>query len=316
MSSPYLNVTTSTGRELPIDPTLLTMNALLREAIENPGVLGEAYSRFHEYSLGNRLGVIIQCRLRGLEVGPFASYAAWQRLDRQVKRGEKPLLILHPMYRSEEDENGRKNEVLVGFAWKPSAFVLAQTDGEELELAELVPFDLDATLKAVNIKPVPFTHEDGNALGFATVRREISVSPLSPRPERTLFHEIGHVLLGHVEKGDVVDLEARSYSTNEVEAEAFSYLVCGMLGMAQDPTQLAESSGYIRYWMEHGAAGDWSDRNARRVMRAVDRFLQLTKKSATTSGPAKEPAPTPAPVVTEPEPTPKKRVRKAAKKNA
>ena len=283
MSSPYLNVTTSTGRVMPIDPTLLTMDALLREAIDNPGVLSQAYERFHNYSLGNRLGVIIQCRIRGIETGPFASYAAWQKLDRQVRKGEKALMILHPMYREEEDENGVKRQVLVGFTWKPSVFVLTQTDGEDLELSERVPFDLDATLQALNIKAVPFTHDDGNALGFATVKREISVSPLSPRPERTLFHEIGHVVLGHVEKADVVDLERFAYSTNEVEAECFSYIVCGMLGMAQEPAQLAESSGYIHYWLDHGANGEWSDKNARRVLSAVDRFLQLTKKTASTN---------------------------------
>ncbi len=283
MSSPYLNVTTSTGRVLPIDPTLLTMNALLREAIDNPGVLSTAYQRFHEYSLGNRLGVIVQCRIRGIEPGPFASYNAWQKLDRQVRQGERAMLILHPMYRDEEDETGVKRHVLVGFTWKPSAFVLAQTDGEELELAKAMPFDLDATLKELKITPVPFTNTDGNALGFATPKREVSVSPLSPRPERTLFHEIGHVVLGHVEKGDIVDLERFSYSTHEVEAECFSYLVCGMLGMAQDADQLAESSGYIHYWLDHGANGEWSDRNARRVMSAVDRFLQLTKKTTSTN---------------------------------
>ena len=281
----FPQVATSAGKTMPFDPSFLTMNRLLEEALTNPGVLSAAYSRFHEYSLGNRLAVIVQCLVRKIEVGPFASYAAWQKLDRQVKQGEKALMILHPMYRAQEDENGKTENILIGFTWKPTAFVLSQTDGEELELAAKVPFDLEKTLKELNIKTVPFKHEDGNSLGFATKNREISVSPLSPRPERTLMHEIGHIMLGHCEKGTQVDIEKFAYSTNEVEAEAFSYIVCGMLDMALDEDQVSESRGYIRWWMENGGKDQWSDTNARRVFTAVDRFLGLTKKSTSTSAP-------------------------------
>lgn len=277
-------VFTATGRPMNFDPTQLSPNLLLEEALENPGMLSQAYSRFHGYSLGNRLAVLFQCIVRKLEPGPFAAYAAWQKLDRQVRKGEKALFIMHPMMRKQTDEaTGKEENVLVGFTWKPTAFVLSQTDGEDLELAELVPFDLAAVLKEVNITPVPFTIEDGNCLGFANQKREISVSPLSPRPERTLFHEVGHILLGHCEKGTQVDIETFGYGTHEVEAEAFSYLVCGMLGMADDEAQKAESRGYISHWMQNGAKGEWTDQNARRVFSAVDRFLSLTKKAPSTT---------------------------------
>jgi len=276
-------VYTSTGRAMSFDPTQLSPNLLLEEALENPGMLSQAYTRFHGYSLGNRLAVIYQCIIKGIEPGPFAAYAAWQKLDRQVRKGEKALFIMHPMMRKQTNEQGVDENVLVGFTWKPTAFVLSQTDGEDLELAEIVPFDLAAVLKEVNITPVPFTHEDGNCLGFATQKREISVSPLSPRPERTLMHEIGHILLGHCEKGGQVDIETFSYSTHEVEAEAFSYLVCGMLNMADDEAQKAESRGYISHWMQNGGKGEWTEQNARRVFSAVDRFLSLTKKAPSTT---------------------------------
>lgn len=274
---------TSSGRPMSFDTSLLSPSTLLKEALERPGMLSQAYSRFHSYSLGNRLAVLFQCIVKGIEPGPFAAYAAWQKLDRQVRKGEKALFIMHPMLRKETDELGVDKTVLVGFTWKPTAFVMSQTEGEELELADVVPFDLAAVLKEVNITPVPFTYEDGNALGYANAKREISVSPLSPRPERTLMHEVGHILLGHCEKGPQVDLETFSYSTHEVEAEAFSYLVCGMLEMADDEGQKAESRGYIRYWMENGGKGEWTDQNARRVFSAVDRFLSLTRKAPSTT---------------------------------
>lgn len=284
MSAALVPVTTSTGRVLPFDPTTLSMDVLLKEALENPGMLATCYTKFHSYSLNNRLLVAVQCHLRGLQPGPFAAYAAWQKLDRQVRKGERALFLLHPMFRKETDETtGKETQRLVGFTYKASAFVLAQTEGEELELAELVPFDLAAALKDANITCVPFDIVDGNCQGFARPGRQISVSPVAAHPERTLFHEIGHVLLGHVDKNAVVDDEVRNYSTNEVEAETFSYLVCGLLGIADDETSRAESRGYIRYWMENAPASDWNDKNVRRVFTAVDRFLALTKKGESTN---------------------------------
>ena len=284
MSANSPQVTTSTGRVLSFDPTQLSPNALLKEALERPGILSTAYSRFHEYSLGNRLAVIIQCMLRKIEPGPFAAYAAWQKLDRQVRRGEKALFIMHPMMRTETDEaTGKKQDVLVGFTWKPTAFVIAQTEGEDLELAEQVPFDLLETLKAPKIEIVPFDMADGNALGFAKPGRKVAVSKVSPRPSRTLMHEIGHVILGHCDKAEIVDGAELTRSTQEVEAESFSYIVCAMLNMGGTDDEAAESRGYIRSWMESGGKDGWTDANSRRVFSAVDRFLSLTKKRASTT---------------------------------
>jgi len=284
MSATLSPVTTSTGRVLPFDPTTLSMGKLLKEALENPGLLATCYQKFHSYSLNNRLLVAVQCHLRNLQPGPFAAYAAWQKLDRQVRKGERALFILHPMFRKETDETtGKETQRLVGFTYKASAFVLSQTDGDDLDLAEKVPFDLQATLTEARINCVPFEMTDGNCQGYAKPGRQISVSPIAAHPERTLFHEIGHVLLGHVDEKPAVDDETRNYSTGEVEAEAFSYLVCGMLGIADDELSRSESRGYIRYWMENAPASDWSGKNVRRVFGAVDRFLGLTKKGDSTA---------------------------------
>ena len=40
---------------------------LLQAAVRDPGLLLDAYSRFHGYSLGNRLAALWQCHSRGLE---------------------------------------------------------------------------------------------------------------------------------------------------------------------------------------------------------------------------------------------------------
>ena len=280
-------VSTSTGKVLPFNPSELALEKLVDKALTEPGFVSKAFTTFYGYSLNNRLSALWQCMVRGIEPGPLASYRAWQALDRQVRQGEKAILILHPIYHKETDEKGVERTVLTGFTYKPSAFVLAQTDGEELELAAEVPFDLEAVLTELHITAVPFEEMDGNVLGYATSKRQVSVSPVAPDPARVLFHEIGHVVLGHVEKNAAVDYERFGRSTQEVEAELFSYLVTEMLGIdAANEKARAESRGYIQHW--RAASNEWSEKNSRRVLSAVDRFLGLTKKSPSTSIPAEQ----------------------------
>ncbi len=62
--------------------------ALLREAVERPGVLSTAYSAFHNYSVGNQLLAWWQCLERGLPLGPLATFRGWQEHGRCVRKGE------------------------------------------------------------------------------------------------------------------------------------------------------------------------------------------------------------------------------------
>jgi len=48
--------------------------ALLDEAVRKPGYIHEAYSRFHNYSLGNQLLALFQCFERGIQPGPLATF--------------------------------------------------------------------------------------------------------------------------------------------------------------------------------------------------------------------------------------------------
>ena len=45
---------------------------------------------------------------------------------------------------------------------------------------------------------------DENMLGYAR-GRTIAVSPISPLPHKTRFHELAHVLLGHTTEGEQND---------------------------------------------------------------------------------------------------------------
>ena len=45
---------------------MVSWAALLDEALKKPGFIHEAYSRFHNYSLGNQLLALFQCFARGI----------------------------------------------------------------------------------------------------------------------------------------------------------------------------------------------------------------------------------------------------------
>ena len=70
---------------------------LLNEAVTKPGTVMKAYSLFWQYSLGNQLLALIQAAERGLTVGPIASYNKWHELGRQVRRGEKAIVLCRPV---------------------------------------------------------------------------------------------------------------------------------------------------------------------------------------------------------------------------
>src|SRR5262245_40260795 len=71
--------------------------ALLDQAVREPGCVSIAYRQFHSYSLGNQLLALSQCLARHLEPGPLATYARWRALGRQVRKGEKALVLWLPI---------------------------------------------------------------------------------------------------------------------------------------------------------------------------------------------------------------------------
>src|SRR5215212_2926144 len=70
---------------------------LLREAVSIPGTINAAYSAFHNYSLGNQLLALAQCRARQLQPGPIATFNGWREKDRFVRKGEKALILCMPV---------------------------------------------------------------------------------------------------------------------------------------------------------------------------------------------------------------------------
>jgi hypothetical protein len=70
---------------------------LLNEAIETPGLIHQAYTAFHGYSIGNQLLALFQCTARGIQPGPIATFMGWKDKGRSVRKGEKAIQLCMPV---------------------------------------------------------------------------------------------------------------------------------------------------------------------------------------------------------------------------
>lgn len=253
--------------------------ALLAEAVTEPGTISEAYSAFHSYSFGNVIAAWSQCRARQIKLGPIATYKAWQSKGRQVKRGEKAIVLCMPMTVKDKptDAKPEADGCHTFFAWRPFWFVLGQTDGSmEPEAVSLPDWNEAQALATLKIERADFDMADGNVMGYARART-ITVSPLAYNPVRTLLHEIAHVVLGHTEKGEHTETETLTRSAIEVEAEATAYLVGSALGVQG----LEMSRGYLQHWL---AGNKVDDKSAARIFKAADAILKAGARLATEGG--------------------------------
>ena len=236
---------------------------LLAQALLMPGNLGDTYSRFTNYSLGNTILLFMQ----GV-TEPVAGYRRWQSMNRYVKKGAKGKFISHPLIVTVTEEGGEKRQQLKGFKLKPSVFTLSDTEGEELPPVEPRTWDKVKALGALGISEVPFESSDGNMQGYS-MGRNVAINPIAKYPFKTLTHEIGHVVLGHTAPDQAAEYQAHR-GTKEFQAEAVAYLTMHELGL-EEHMNVGESRAYINHWL-----GDEmpADNDIRPVFMAVDRILK------------------------------------------
>jgi antirestriction protein ArdC len=220
----------------------------------------KAIGRFHRYSLHNVLLIASQ--------RPHASYVAgfrtWNELGRFVKKGEKAIFILAPVFRrkmEKEQENGQEAaSPLAGFR---AAFVfdVSQTDGQQLPHISTVAGDpagyaerLHRFAGAQGIA-LEYSESIAPARGMSSGGKITLLPGQSPAEEfSTMSHELAHELL---HRGDRRASTLRS--ARETEAEATAFVVCHAIGLDTnsaasdyiqlwkgDPQLLIESLGYIR----------------------------------------------------------------------
>jgi hypothetical protein len=169
--------------------------------------------------------------MRQIEPGPLSTYPGWKAKGRQVKRGERAIVLCMPVTskRKAEDE-GADDAVFTRFIVRANWFALCQTEGEPIEILTTPEGDRAQALTTLAINEVPFEHMDGNCMGYAR-RREIAISPINPMPHKTTFHELAHVLHGHTTENEVSDTEYTPKNLREAEAESVVLICCESLGL-------------------------------------------------------------------------------------
>ncbi len=172
-------------------PDVPKWSALLVEAVNKPGLIMEAYSAFHNYSIGNQILALVQCQLRGLEPGPINTFPGWQALGRTVKRGERALILCMPISRKVRDDEAPESEGENGerrftsFMHKARWFAISQTVGDEFTPPRLPEWEAERALAALDIEQIAFTDTDGNCQGYAK-KRQIAINPVAQLPQDTI----------------------------------------------------------------------------------------------------------------------------------
>jgi antirestriction protein ArdC len=258
--------------------------ALLREAITTPGLIHEAYTRFHRYSLRNQLLVMSQCIEREIAPGPLATFPQWEALGRHVRRGQKALVLCIPITpRAREPTDDDVVDAVPGeapgrlfFTYRARWFVLSQTDGEPYEPVSVPAWNEERALISLGIKMAPFDHADGNVQGYATPDGAIAISPVAALPHKTLFHEVAHALLQHTKDARI------PRALREVEAEGVALLCVEAL----DLPGAEFARGYLQHYL---ANNDLTNETSERIIKTANRILQAGEQDA--GGSADEPRP-------------------------
>lgn len=257
--------------------TKLDWPELLDDALTLEGRVGDVYSRFYEYSFLNRMLL----RMQGVNE-PVATCKHWQKLERQVVRGAQARSILRPIFsksRAAAEKVGGDQEAsarLVGFKLVKCLFPLSETTGKELPPApELPGWDLEAAKAELGIREVPFESLSGNTQGYS-IGLEYATNPLAVNRNRTTFHELGHIVLGHTLPSQHADY-LNHRGVKEFEAEATSYLTMHELGQL-DEASATHSRGYIQGWL---LGEKPSDESIRSVFKATDAILRAGRPVVT-----------------------------------
>jgi hypothetical protein len=246
---------------------------LLERAVNEPGIVSAAYRQFHTYSLGNQLLAWGQCHARGLQPGPMATFPKWKELGRCVRNGEKAITLCQPVTVKRTADADDESGIFTRFIHKPHWFVLAQTDGAEIEPVPIPSWDAARALSGLDVVEVPFDATNGNVLGFAR-ERSIAINPVNPMPHKTRFHELAHVILGHTAEGTLNDDDHTPRSLRECEAEAVALLCLAALGLPG----IEQCRGYVQHWWGHG--NPIPERSAQRILKVADQILRAGQGNA------------------------------------
>lgn len=211
-----------------------------------------AMSKFHHYSFGNVMLILIQCP----EASMVAGYTTWKKqFGRTVKKGEHGIMILAPVMGSRLINQDRLNpdthQPIIGPDGEPEkepvfvpyrsfrvayVFDVSQTEGRELpslgvgELSgEVEHFArIFAAVEALSPVPVEYRPAQKSKGCYSHWEQKIYLNRGMSQVQtlKTLIHETAHALL-HA-RPEAADKDRH---TKEVEAESIAYVVCQHFGI-------------------------------------------------------------------------------------
>lgn len=244
---------------------------------------------FHHYSLNNLLLIMAQRP----EATHVAGYRTWQKLNRQVRKGERGIRIFggatsSPPTRTSRPA-GRPSTAAAGSSGSPCSTSprpspstpTPRTPASSPAGSPAPTSSASCTRSATTSasRAGPFTARTSPARPTATPPSTAAAAswstPTCPRPGRQDRPvRTAHVLL-HAEQDRAEYVQHRGIA--ETEAESVAYVTAGLLGLDTS----AYSLGYVASW-SHGSADLIKD-TAARVLRAVH---TLTDAITETTGAA------------------------------
>lgn len=236
-------------------------------------------SKFRRYSFYNMMLILTQME----NPTKINSCKRWNELGRYVKSGEKAMKILAPLikhYTVEEAETDLTGNVqlvkkektyLAGFRPVP-VFDISQTDGKELTMDKICTSvkgdvrnldDYFQTAKGlvdipIVIKEKPL-HEE--AKGYCSIKEIVVYKDTELQMLKTLFHELGHVLLKHTSPECDIPRDEK-----ECQAESVAFIVSNSLGF--DVSEY--SFEYIGTWANNRKVED--------IKKSLSSVVDVTKK--------------------------------------
>ena len=227
----------------------------------------KAMSKFHNYSFGNVMLILLQCPNASLVAG----FHKWKKdFGRNVKKGEHGIMILAPcpqkksIDREIEKPDGTKEteSVLVVRQRFKVAYVfdVSQTEGRELPSygVDKLTGDVqhyDEFYKAIeSVAPVPIEfrpatdHSEG-CYKHKEQKIYINEGLRQIQTVSVMIHETAHAILHAlpVENGEIVGKHEKDRRTREVEAESVAYIVCQHFGIETGDSSFA----YVTSWSKN-----------------------------------------------------------------
>lgn len=260
-----------TAKKAPAAP--IEWQRMISEMLTMEGSMSDTYSRFYDYSISNKILLYMQ----GV-TEPVATYKAWATLGRQVKKGAKAKQIMRPVPVTFEDDTKKdadgnpKKTSFMKFTLVNCLFTFSDTEGDDLPPATARAWDKAKAIETLELTEVKFDAlvVNANTQGYS-FKRNFAIHPAAKYPLKTMFHEFGHIVIGHTDAA-IADNGTLTRDVKEFQAEAVAYIVANDLKVEE--RDKAESRAYVQGWLKDNKP---TDKEIRQVFGAADKILKAGK---------------------------------------